>query len=391
MTKRDYYEVLEVSKTANADEIKKSFRKLAKKYHPDQNSGDKTVEQKFKEINEAYEVLKDKDKKAAYDRYGHAAFDQTTGGGSYNHGFTGFGNAHSRGSAGGFDDFADMFSNFFHDMAGTSKHSSAGKSGLSTRGSDLSHELWITLNEAFSGKKQTIKYSTLLKCDKCNGTGSASPDGGNIKCSMCHGKGRVITTQGFFRIEQTCSKCNGEGVIIKDPCKTCRSEGRIEKHRTTEISIPRGINDGDRLRIIGAGEAGVRGGESGDLYVIIHIQEHKFYKRQGSSIKCSIPIKMVTAAVGGVVSIPSIDGSEIKISVPHGTQNGTELRVRGKGMPLNQNADSFGDLFVKIIVETPTNLSAKQKEMLEQFDNHASSDTSPQSTSFFQKIKDFFN
>lgn len=379
MNRKDYYEVLGVPKGSDADTIKKAFRKLAKKYHPDQNQGNKSVEQKFKEVNEAYEVLKDSDKRAAYDRYGHSAFDQTMGGGAPGNGAR----------AGDFSDFSDVFSSFFNDIAGGHGGSARQNTSPSRRGSDLSHELFITLDEAFFGKKQTIRYGTLLKCEKCGGSGSASGSG-TVRCAVCNGSGRVRTQQGFFMIEQVCGKCRGSGTIIKDPCTSCNGEGRVTKNRVTEIAVPSGINNGDRLRIAGAGEAGVCGGESGDLYIIVHIKDHKFYKRQGDNLRCSIPIKMVTAAIGGAVEIPSMDGKSIKITIPHGTQNGTELRVRGKGMPVYNSQNSFGDLFVKISVETPTNLSKQQKDILTQFDDNADEKTSPETHSFFKKIKDFF-
>lgn len=384
MNKRDYYEILGVSKDSDSDAIKRAFRKLAKKYHPDQNQGDKSVEQKFKEVNEAYEVLKDPEKKAAYDRYGHDAFDQTKGGGG--HGFGGFNGSQT----GGFEDFSDIFGSFFHDITGGAGGHSSRKPSISTRGSDLSHELHITLDEAFAGTKQTIRYNTLLKCDKCKGSGSESGSG-TVKCTVCGGAGRVRSQQGFFTVEQLCGRCRGVGVVIKDPCKDCRGEGRLEKSRVTEISVPPGIGDNDRLRIVGAGEAGTRGGESGDLYILVRVKDHKFYKRNGNDLKCTVPITMVTAAMGGVIEIPGIDRQKIKVTVPHGIQNGTELRVRGKGMPVYKTQGNFGDLFVKVNVETPVNLTKQQKEILAQFDAHTGENTSPEAHSFFQKIKDFFN
>ncbi len=381
MSKKDYYQLLEVSKNADADTIKKSFRKLAMQYHPDRNAGNKEAEKKFKEINEAYEVLKDEQKRSAYDRYGHSAFEQGgTGGGGF---------SSSAYTETGFDDFADIFSTIFGDSA-----SGARRSKTVNKGADLSYELNITLEEAYNGKKQNIRYTTAVKCESCAGSGGKSSNSA-VKCLGCGGSGRIRSQQGFFTIEQTCNVCGGNGTVLKDPCGTCRGEGRVNKQKTIVVTVPSGINHQDRIRLSGEGEAGLRGGPAGDLYIFVNIKSHSLYKREGKNLFCTVPVKMTTAALGGSIDIPGIDSSLIKINIPIGTQNGVELKVKGKGMPVMKSSSgtaTYGDLLVKIYVETPVNLNNKQKELLEQFEKESNEqNSSPQSSGFFAKVKNFWS
>jgi molecular chaperone DnaJ len=374
MSKRDYYEILGVAKTATEAEMKSAFRKLAMQYHPDRNPGDETAEQKFKELNEAYQVLSDGQKRGAYDRYGHSAFEQGGGGGPGGFGFQG--------------DFsgsmADIFEELFGGMGGRQQRNANGRE----RGSDLRYNLEISLEDAFNGKTETLTIPTAITCETCTGTGAKA--GTKPKtCATCGGHGRVRASQGFFSIERTCPKCQGRGQIIEDPCKTCRGEGRVTKDRTLSVNIPRGVEDGTRIRLSGEGEGGLRGGPAGDLYIFLSIKSHRYFQRDGADLYCRVPISMVTAAIGGDLQVPMLDGETKTVSIPEGTQSGKQFRVRGKGMPVLRSKD-FGDLYIQVSVETPQKLTAKQRELLKEFEKESSKDTQPESAGFFNRMKEFF-
>lgn len=382
---KDYYKILGVQKDANEDALKKAFRTLAKKHHPDlHQSNKKEAEQKFKDINEAYDTLKDPQKRAAYDRYGPDGFNAGGGFGSGGDRSSGSGGA---GFEANFDDLSDIFSTIFG--GGSANRAKRPRQSSSIKGADLGHELEITLEEAYNGKKQTIRYTTAVKCDDCGGKGSKS-ENGTKECGGCYGTGRMRSQQGFFTVETTCSVCNGSGSVIKDPCNTCRGNGRVNKQKTVIVNIPAGIDEGERLRIVGEGEAGLRAGSPGDLYVLISIKEHKFYQRAKYDLRCHVPIRMKCAILGGYIEIPGIDHSVIKIKIPEGTQHGTELRIKGKGMRVLNKKDIFGDLFLNINVETPVNITSKQKKLIEDFDDACDGKSSPQSDGFFSKIKNLF-
>ena len=371
----DYYQTLGVSKNASQDEIKKAFKKKAMEHHPDRNKGDKDSEKKFKEVNEAYETLKDDQKRAAYDRYGH---DSYKGSGGFNQ------QGYHSGPQTDFGDFSDVFGNIFEDLMGGARRPQTDN----TKGSDLRYNLNITLEEAYHGKEQQIKYHTGVECDSCDGKGSKSKDS-HMKCMSCGGSGRSRMQQGFFVVEKTCGACSGTGKVIKNPCGTCGGQGRVEKQRTININIPKGIEEGSKIRVPGAGEAGVMGGKTGDLYVVVHIKNHNLYQRYEDNLICEIPIKMTTAALGGSIEIPGLDGKMIKISVPNGSQNDSVLRLKGKGMPIIKKS-TYGDLMVKIKIEIPTKLTKKQKELLEAFENECDKENHPESEGFFSKIKNFW-
>ena len=375
MSKRDYYEVLGVPKTASADEIKKSYRKLAMKYHPDQNPDNKDAEQKFKEAAEAYEVLKDDQKKAAYDRFGHNAFGQGGmggGGGGYQHADHGQ-NVH------------DIFGDFFNDFMGGQRNA---KRSTEVRGSDLKYNISISLENAFTGIEKSISFPTFMKCDGCHGSGSAGSEG-YVTCHTCSGRGSTRVQQGFFAIEQTCYSCQGLGKTIKNPCKKCNGHGRAENKKSLIVSIPAGIESGSRIRLAGEGEAGMRGGSSGDLYIFVNIEENAIFKTEGANLHCHVPIPVTMAIIGGEIEIPSIDGAKIKLKVPEGTQNGTKLRVREKGMS-KVRTSARGDLYAHIHVEIPKTLTAKQKELVTELDKEfGAANTSDKS--FFDKMKNLWN
>ncbi len=376
MSKRDYYEVLGLSKGASADEIKKSYRKLAMQFHPDRNPGNKEAELKFKEATEAYEVLKDDEKRAGYDRFGHQAAQGGFGGGS-DGGFDGF-------------DFNDIFSNF-GDIFGNGNQRQGKKRSSSQRGSDIRYNLEISLEEAFGGTNQQISFSIPSTCSSCNGSGSAD-NSSPVNCSTCGGAGKVRAQQGFFIVEQTCHTCQGGGQIIKNPCKTCRGQGRSNKSKTLSVKIPAGVDDGSRIRLSGEGEAGVRGGAAGDLYVYISIRTHQFFVRKDADINFEMPLRFTTAALGGSVEIPTIDGTKTKLQIPEGTQNGDRLRLKGKGMSVINSGGRRGDMYVRINIETPIKLSSDERELLQKLDSameHKSS--SPKSESFFKKISEMFH
>lgn len=374
---KDYYELLGLQKGATDVEIKKAYRTLAMKYHPDRNPGNAEAELKFKEVTEAYEVLKDSQKRAAYDRYGHAAFAQGAGAGAG--GFGGFNFDFGGGSGAGFGSiFEDIFSEF---MGGARR--SRQQEGI--RGADIRYDLEITLEEAYKGLTKEIEIQTAVKCEDCHGTGAAEGSKAET-CDTCHGTGRVRRQAGFFIEERTCPTCNGTGKVIKNPCKKCGGTGKISQKKVLEVTIPAGIDSGNRMRLAGQGEAGMNGGPNGDLYIFVHIKPHPIFKRDAANLYCTVPLSMTTAALGGEIDIPCIDGSSEKVKIDEGTQSGTEVRLRKKGMTMLQSK-SVGDLFVRFTVETPTKLTDKQKELLKQFAEE-SKESSPQSTGFFEKLRE---
>ncbi|CAN5138509.1 molecular chaperone DnaJ [soil metagenome] len=371
MSKACYYETLEVERSIDEAGLKTAFRKLAMKWHPDKNPGDPSCEHKFKEISEAYEILKDGNKRAAYDRYGHAAFEQGNGGGQG----PGFG-------AG----FASSFSDIFEDLFGMAGQ--RGGRGGRERGADLRYNMEITLEEAFSGKTAQINIPVAVTCETCSGTGAKA--GTKPKtCSMCGGAGRVRQAQGFFTLERTCPGCQGRGQMIETPCASCSGQGRVQKERTLSVNIPQGVEDGTRIRLSGEGEAGVQGGPAGDLYIFLSLASHKFFQRDGADLHCRVPVSMVTAAMGGEFEVPTIDKSKTKVKVPSGTQSGGRFRVAGKGMPVLRSRQ-MGDMYVQVVVETPQNLTKKQKELLAEFEKLSSGETQPEAAGFFKMVKDFF-
>ncbi len=378
MAKRDYYEVLGVSKGANADEIKKAYRTKAKELHPDRNSDNPDAEAQFKEANEAYEVLKDADKKAAYDRFGHAAFEGGMGGGA-------------RGGHGGFQgqgDFASAFSDVFDDLFGDMMGGRRGGGGRrAVRGSDLRYNLRISLEDAFKGMQRTIQVPTAVACDTCNGSGA---EGGAepTTCPTCSGMGKVRASQGFFTVEKTCPTCSGMGQIIQNPCKTCSGAGRVEKDRSLSVNIPAGVETGTRIRLAGEGEAGLRGGPTGDLYIFIEVAEHALFQRDGTALFCRVPVSMTSAAMGGDIEVPTIDGGRSRVKIPAGSQSGRQMRLRGKGMPALRGG-SAGDMLIELAVETPVNLTSKQKELLREFEK-LSEENNPESSGFLKKMKSFW-
>jgi molecular chaperone DnaJ len=370
VTKRCYYESLEVERTVDDGQLKAAFRKLAMKYHPDRNQGDAKSEVKFKEINEAYEVLKDGDKRAAYDRYGHAAFEQGRGGGG-----PGFG-----------ADFASTFSDIFDDFFGMGGRRSRGTGR--ERGADLRYNMEITLEDAYRGKAAQVSIPTSVACETCSGSGAKA--GTKPKpCGTCGGAGRVRAQQGFFTIERTCPSCHGRGQTIESPCVSCSGAGRVTRERTLSVNIPAGVEDGTRIRLAGEGEAGVRGGPAGDLYIFLALAPHEFFQRDGADLYCEVPVSMVTAALGGEFEVPTIDGNQSKIKVPAGTQSSRRFRLAGKGMPVLRQKQS-GDMYVQVRVETPQNLTKRQRELLAEFEKLSSEETQPEAAGFFGKVKDFF-
>ncbi|MDP3372329.1 MAG: molecular chaperone DnaJ [Candidatus Paracaedibacteraceae bacterium] len=380
---KDYYDILGVQKSATADDLKKAYRKKAMKYHPDKNPGNKEAENKFKAANEAYEVLKDDQKRAAYDRFGHAAFQQ---GGPGQGGFSGF----QDGGAGGFGSFSDIFDAMFRGAGGGFGEAQGGSQGMQQKGNDVRYNLDLSLEDAFKGSTAHLKFYTYSACTPCNGSGSS--DGSKATtCGTCKGRGQVRFQQGLFIVERTCSTCNGAGQIISNPCKSCGGQGRSKKEKNLEVKIPAGVDDGTRIRVSNEGEAGIRGGATGDLYVFISIKAHRFFKRNGNDIFCRVPISMTIAALGGEIDVPSIDGSHVPVKISAGTQHGHQLRVRSKGMP-SIRGSARGDMIVEIAIEVPVNLSKKQKELLEQFNTDSTREkNTPQAHSFFTKVKDFWD
>jgi molecular chaperone DnaJ len=370
MAKRCYYESLAVERTASETEIKAAFRKQAMACHPDRHPQDREAEHRFKEINEAYEVLKDPDKRAAYDRFGHAAFEHGMGA-----------------TAAGFGaDFATTFSDIFDDLFGMGGRRGRGGSGRE-RGADLQYNMEISLQEAFAGKGAQIRIPTSVTCEACSGSG-AKPGTKPKTCPTCAGHGKVRHAQGFFTLERTCPNCQGRGQVIDSPCGACAGSGRITRERTLSVNIPPGVEDGTRIRLAGEGEAGVRGGPAGDLYIFLSIGTHPFFQREGADLHCRVPITMVTAAMGGEFEVPTIDGGKTRVKVPEGTQSGQRFRLAGKGMPVLRARQS-GDMYVQTVVETPQSLTKKQRELLMEFDRLSSTVTQPESSGFFGKVKEF--
>src|SRR5579883_3474630 len=372
MAKQDYYELLGVRKGASAEDIKKAYRKLAMQYHPDRNPGDKAAEQRFKDINEAYDCLKDEQKRAAYDRFGHAAFENGGRGGA---------------GAGDFG-FAAGFADIFDEMFGEFMGGRRGQ-GANTRGNDLRYNLEITLEEAFKGKQTTVRVPTMAPCEPCGGTG-AEAGSKPVSCPTCYGSGRVRAQQGFFTIERTCPACQGAGRVIENPCRACAGQGRVRKEKTLAVNIPAGVEDGTRIRLAGEGEAGLRGGAAGDLYIFLAVKPHRFFQRDGANIHCRVPISMATAALGGTIEVPTIDGGRAKLNVPAGTQSGHQFRLKGKGMSVLRSP-ARGDMYVQVVVETPVNLTKRQQELLREFEKAGDGQrTSPESEGFFARVREFF-
>ncbi|WP_136683167.1 molecular chaperone DnaJ [Falsirhodobacter xinxiangensis] len=379
MAKRDYYDVLGAARGASAEELKKAYRTKAKELHPDRNKDNPNAEAQFKEVNEAYDVLKDADKKAAYDRFGHAAFEGGMGGGRPGQGY---GQQGDFGSA-----FSDVFEDLFGDFMGRGGGAGGGRQ-RQTRGSDLRYNLRVSLEEAFGGVQKTISVPASTACGACHGTGA---EGGAepVTCPTCSGMGKVRAQQGFFTVERTCPTCNGMGQIVKNPCKVCHGAGRVEKERSLSVNIPAGVETGTRIRLAGEGEAGLRGGPSGDLYIFIEVREHAIFQRDGVHLFCRVPVSIATAALGGEVEVPTIDGGMSRVKVPAGSQTGKQMRLRAKGMPALRGGGS-GDMLIELAVETPVNLTARQKEILREFDT-LSSDNNPEGSSFFSKVKGFWD
>ncbi|MFL4469322.1 molecular chaperone DnaJ [Tateyamaria armeniaca] len=381
MAKRDYYDVLGVKKGASADEIKKGYRAKAKELHPDRNADKPDAEAQFKEANEAYDVLKDPDKKAAYDRFGHAAFEGGMGGGGRPGG--GFG-----GQQGDFGSaFSDVFDDLFGDFMG-GQRGGGGGGRRAARGSDLRYNLRVTLEDAYSGLQKTINVPTSVGCDSCDGSGA---EGGSepSTCPTCSGMGKVRAQQGFFTVERTCPTCSGMGQIIQNPCKSCGGAGRVEKDRSLSVNIPAGVETGTRIRLAGEGEAGMRGGPSGDLYIFIDVATHDLFERDGNNLFCRVPVSMSAAALGGSIEVPTIDGGRGRVQIPAGSQSGRQMRLRSKGMPALRGGGN-GDMFIELAVETPVNLTSRQKELLREFEE-LSSENNPESSSFFSSVKSFWD
>jgi molecular chaperone DnaJ len=378
MADKDYYKTLGVDRSADAASIKSSYRRLAKELHPDRNPGDDKAEQSFKEINQAYDILKDEQKRAAYDRYGHEAFEN--GGGSS--------------AGGGFDPagqggFADIFDEMFGDFVGG--RGGGGRRRASTRGSDLRYNLDVGLEDAFKGKQARVKVNASAGCDECQGSG-ASGGSEPVSCPSCQGAGKVRAQQGFFTVERTCPTCHGAGRVIDNPCGSCSGAGRVNKEKTLSVNIPAGIEDGTRIRVAGEGEAGMRSGPAGDLYIFVTIRPHRFFRRDGADIQCRVPIPMTTATLGGSIEVPTIDGSRARVNIPAGTQTGQQFRLRNKGMSVLRSS-AFGDMYVQAQIETPVNLTKDQRELLKQFEETGAGSPkhSPESEGFFTKVKEFWD
>ena len=377
MAKRDFYDVLGVPKGTSAEDLKKAYRAKAKELHPDRNSDNPNAEAQFKEVNEAYDVLKDADKKAAYDRYGHAAFEG------------GMGGARGGGGGPGNPDFASAFSDVFEDLFGDFMgRGGNGGRNRAQRGSDLRYNLRVSLEESFKGVQKTISVPSSVACDTCRGTGS---EGGSepVTCPTCSGMGKVRAQQGFFTVERTCPTCNGGGQIVKNPCKSCGGAGRIERERSLSVNIPAGVETGTRIRLAGEGEAGMRGGPSGDLYIFIEVKDHPLFQRDGVNLFCRVPVSITTAALGGEVEVPTIDGGKSRVKVPPGAQTGKQMRLRAKGMPALRGG-GIGDMLIELAVETPVNLTSRQRDLLKEFEA-LSAENNPENASFFAKVKGFWD
>ncbi len=368
MSKRDYYEILGVSKTASEAELKSAFRKLAMGCHPDRHPGDTAAEAKFKELNEAYQVLSDSQKRGAYDRYGHQAFEQGGGGG-------------------GNPDFSDFMSDIFDSFFGDARRGGPRSANGRERGADLRYNLEIGLEDAFAGKNASIRVPTSIACEACSGSG-AKPGSKSRQCPTCGGHGKVRANQGFFSVERTCPTCSGRGEIIDDPCKNCHGAGRVTRERTLSVNIPAGVEDGTRIRLAGEGEAGLRGGPAGDLYIFLSIQPHAIFQRDGADLFCRVPIGLVQAALGGEIEVPTLTGEQARVKIPEGTQTGKQFRLKGKGMSVLRSRE-VGDLYIQVVVETPQKLTARQRELLQEFERESSGATHPEAAGFFGRVKDF--
>ncbi len=373
---QDLYETLGVSRDADAKEIKSAYRKLAKQYHPDKNIGDKEAEHKFKEIGAAYDILKDEQKRAAYDRYGEAAFDGT-GAASANARSAGF---NFSGSSSFADIFEDLFAGFGGGMRG-------GRGRQDDRGADLRYNLEISLEEAFNGTRAQLSVPTHISCQNCNGTGSA--DKSTTTCVDCDGEGAVRMVQGFFTVEHPCRRCHGTGKTVKNPCKKCSGSGRVHNTKKLSAKIPAGVEEGTRIRLAGEGEAGERGGQSGDLYIFISLKPHDLFIREGADIHCKVPITITTAMLGGAVEVPTIDGSRARLTIPEGTQSGHQFRMKSKGMTHMRSPNRRGDMYVHVAVETPVKLSKKQKQLIEELDKSSGRNNNPRLEGFMKKVKGF--
>lgn len=371
----DFYELLGVERTADGATLKAAYRKLAMQYHPDRNPGCGESEAKFKAINQAYDCLKDDQKRAAYDRYGHAAFEN----GGPGNGGGGFG-------ASGFSDIGDIFETIF----GASGFGGATRGRQQRRGADLRYDMEISLEEAFAGKSEEITIDVSAMCEECDGSG-ATPGTGTKSCTTCGGHGQVRAQQGFFVVERTCPACHGAGQVIETPCRSCRGEGRVEKRKTLSVNVPVGVDEGTRIRLAGEGEAGARGAPAGDLYIFLHLKRHRIFERDGTTLFCRAPVSITTAALGGEIEVPGIDRQPVKIKIPAGIQSGKQLRHRGAGMPALHGRGGRGDMVIQVDVETPTRLSAKQKELLEAFRATETGEECPQSSGFFSKLKDMWD
>ncbi|MBS0221461.1 MAG: molecular chaperone DnaJ [Proteobacteria bacterium] len=370
---QDYYELLGVGRTASADDIKKAFRKLAMQYHPDRNPSSKEAERKFKDVNHAYDILKDPDKRAAYDRYGPAAFEGgapgAPGGGFQGQGF----------------DFGSVFGDIFDEMFNAGRGRPGGPRA-DMRGQDLRFNLDITLEQAYSGTEATVRVPSSVTCETCHGSG-AEPGSRPHQCQTCHGRGKLRAQQGFFTVERTCHVCHGVGQVIDKPCRACAGQGRVRREKTLKVNIPAGVEDGTRIRLSGEGEAGTRGGPAGDLYVFLTVRRNALFEREGADIHCRVPISMVQATLGSSIEVPTLDSKMARINIPAGAQSGHQFRLRGKGMPVVRTTQR-GDMYIEITVETPTNLTPRQKELLKEFEKAGK--TSPEAEGFFSKVKEMF-
>jgi len=371
MAKQDYYDILGVPRGASADEMKKAYRKLAMQYHPDRNPNNPTAEHKFKELNEAYDVLKDDQKRSAYDRFGHAAFENGGGPGA---------------GAGGFG-FEGGLGDIFEQMFGGARRGAERQQ----TGADLRAQVEIDLSEAFAGVKKSVRVATRVSCDACGGSGSADKNAGADTCATCHGAGRVRAQQGFFLVERTCPTCGGSGRTVRNPCRVCSGAGTVPREKTLAVQIPAGVEDGTRIRLSGEGEAGSRGAPPGDLYVHVAVRPHEIFQRDGANIFCRVPLRMTQAALGGEIEVPTIDGTAAKVKITSGTQTGDQFRLRAKGFSVLRSAQR-GDMYIQVAVETPQNLTRRQRELLEEFEHEGKSHAtgSPEHEGFFAKVKDFF-
>ncbi|MBT4905618.1 MAG: molecular chaperone DnaJ [Rhodospirillaceae bacterium] len=379
MADKDFYQTLGVDRGADAATLKSAYRKLAKELHPDRNPDNADAERQFKEINQAYDILKDDDKRAAYDRYGHEAFEGGAGGPGGGQG------------GGGFDFSGGGFADIFDEMFGMGGRGGGGRRQASTRGSDLRYNLDVNLEDAFAGKQTRVRVNASAACDSCHGSGAAG-GADPVGCPSCQGAGKVRAQQGFFTVERTCPTCHGAGRVVDNPCGVCSGAGRMDKEKTLSVNVPAGIEDGTRIRVAGEGEAGLRGGPPGDLYIFVTIRPHRFFRRDGADIQCRVPIPMTTASLGGSIEVPTIDGARARVNIPAGTQTGQQFRLRSKGMSVLR-ANARGDMYVQAQIETPVDLTKDQRDLLKQFEDAGGGSTkhSPESEGFFTKVKEFWD